>query len=107
MELLLLRAYGSGYRGCVIEKERYLFFQFSRKKGLRYLKNYSRQEFASVEQFMAMMQKFVSPPSFLHPSVTIETLSMEELDRAHSEIMKTKKDGRTWPHSRLNKKDKG
>jgi hypothetical protein len=94
MELLLLKAYGNGYRGCVIEKDRYLFFQCSRKKGLRHLKSYLQQEFTDTEQFMAMMQKFVSPPSFLHPPVSIETLSMEELDRVHSEIIKARKAGK-------------
>ncbi len=86
MELLLLRAYGSGYRGCVIEENQYLFFQCSRKRGLKHLKSYPKQEFADIAQFMAMMQKFVSPPAFLKPPVPIAALTMEELDRVHKTL---------------------
>ncbi len=86
MELLYLRAYGSGYRGCAITQDRYLFFQCSRKKSLKILKAYSREEFADLAHFMAMMQKFISPPSFLRPPITIAGLTMEELDRVHREL---------------------
>ena len=86
MELIYLRAYGSGYRGCVVEPDRYLFFQCSRKKGFKYLKSYPKEEFADLDHFMAMMQKFISPPSFLRPPITIATLDLDELDRVHREL---------------------
>jgi hypothetical protein len=86
MELIYLRAYGSGYRGCAITRDRYLFFQCSRKKGLKILKTYSHEEFADLDHFMAMMQKFISPPSFLRPPITIAGLTMQELDRVHREL---------------------
>lgn len=87
MELLLLKAYGSGYRGCVIEDSRYLYFQFSRKKGLKHLKSYAKHDFRDTSHFMAMMQKFVSPPSFLRPPIPIRELTLEELDRVHAEVL--------------------
>ena len=86
MELIYLRAYGSGYRGCAISWDRYLFFQCSLKRGLKILKSYPREEFADPEHFMAMMQKFISPPSFLRPPIVISGLTMHELDRAHREL---------------------
>lgn len=91
MEILILKAYGSGYRGCVIEAHHYRYFQFSRKKGLKTLKRYARLEFTGVAQFMAMMQKFASPPSFLQPPIPIQALTMEELDRVWAEIQKREK----------------
>lgn len=86
MELLYLRAYGSGYRGCAITWDRFLFFQCSRKKGLSILKSYLKEEFTDLEHFMAMMRKFISPPSFLRPPVTIDGLTLEELDRVHRKL---------------------
>jgi len=71
MQLLYLRFYGSGYRGCAITPDCYLFFQCSRKRGLKILKTYPQEEFADLGHFMAMMQKFISPPAFLRPPITI------------------------------------
>lgn len=85
MELLLLKAYGSGYRGCLIEQDSYLFFQYSRKRGLKRLKSYPRKDFKDTTQFMAMMQKFITPPSFFNPPIPINALVKEELDRVHRE----------------------
>jgi hypothetical protein len=85
MELLLLRAYAAGYRGCVIEERGYCFFQCNRRRGqVKRLKSYSTSEFADLDQFKAMMQKFVSPPSFLQPPIPITALTIEELDRVHA-----------------------
>jgi hypothetical protein len=91
MELIYLRAYGSGYRGCAITRDRYLFFQCSRKKGLKILKTYSHEEFADLDHFMAMMQKFISPPSFLRPPIAITDLTMQELDRVHRDLCNNSK----------------
>jgi hypothetical protein len=83
MELIYLRAYGSGYRGCAIAPDHYLFFQCSRKRGLKILKTYPIEEFADPDHFMAMMRKFISPPSFLRPPIAIAALTLEELDKVH------------------------
>jgi len=83
MDLIYLRAYGGGYRGCAVSRDRYLFFQCSRKRGLKILKSYPKEEFIDLDHFMAMMQKFISPPSFLRPPVAISELTMPELDRVH------------------------
>ena len=86
MALLYLKAYGSGYRGCAIEAQGYLFFQCSAKRGLEPLKWYPKEAFDDVSHFMAMMQKFISPPTFLSPPVAVESLTMDALDRADAQI---------------------
>jgi hypothetical protein len=86
MEIIYLRAYGSGYRGCVARPGDYLFFQYGRRKGLKALKRYPKTDFEDLEHFMAMMQKFISPPAFLVPPVPIAALTLEELDRIHRRI---------------------
>lgn len=86
MELLFLRAYGSGYRGCIIDDTRFRFFQASRKRGIKFLKDYPRDDFEDTSQFIAMMQKFVTPPSFLQPPVPIKELTLESLDRLYPDL---------------------
>jgi hypothetical protein len=86
MALLYLKAYGSGYRGCVIQAEGYLFFQCSPKRGLKPLKWYPKTEFEDLSHFMAMMQKFIAPPAFLSPPLAVPVLTMEALDRANAQI---------------------
>ncbi len=88
MELLFLRTYGNGYRGCVIDDARYRFFQISRRKGLRFLKSYPRASFEDSAHFIAVMQKFVTPPSFLRSPIPIEELTLEHLDRIYPTIRK-------------------
>ena len=88
MELIYLKSYGSGYRGCAVMPDGdYLFFQRSPRKGLKHLKRYPGSDFDDLEHFMAMMQKFITPPSFLKPPLVVEDLTMEELHRAYGEIM--------------------
>jgi len=43
---------------------------------------------AAGAQFIAMMQKFVTPPSFLQPPIPIEELTLEHLDRIHCDLGK-------------------
>ena len=86
MALLYLKAYGSGYRGCVIEAQGYLFFQCSARRGFKPLKWYPKAAFDDLAHFMAMMQKFISPPAFLSPPVALPALTMDALDRAYAQI---------------------
>jgi len=88
MELIVLKPHGRGYRGCAIEAQGYLFFQYSRKRGLKILKRYARQEFTGAADFMAVMRKFITPPAFLQPPVPIKALTGEELDRTYGEIIR-------------------
>jgi hypothetical protein len=86
MELLHLRAHAGGFRGCALDEQSYFFFQCSRKHGVRRLIRYPREDFQDIAHFMAMMQKFISPPHFLHPTVEITELTMDALGRAYRQI---------------------
>lgn len=91
MELLHLRAHTGGYRGCAIDDTSYFFFQCSRRSGIRRLISYPKHDFEDIGHFMAMMQKFISPPQFLHPTIQVPELTMEALDRAYQQIKSRKK----------------
>lgn len=84
MELLQLKVRGSGYGGCVADADGYTFFKCSRKGHVKKLKHYPVDTFESRAQFIAMMQKFATPPGFLDPPLPIEALTIDSLDRAHA-----------------------
>lgn len=90
MKLLLLRAYAAGFRGCIVDDHDYYFFQCSRKGMVKRLKSYPKKDFVDQKHFIAMMQKFVTPPAFLQPPVSIADLTLEELERAHARIVEEK-----------------
>lgn len=86
MELLLLRAYAGGYRGCVIDEHDYCFFQCRRKGSISRLKSYPKKDFSDLNHFILMMQKFVSPPAFIQPPIPIAALTIKELDRVNDQM---------------------
>jgi len=81
-----LRPYAAGYRGCLSDDDGYLFFQLTRKRGIKRLKDYLRQDFIDNDHFAAMMMKFMRPSAFLRPPVPIAALTLAELDRVHAFI---------------------
>ena len=84
MEILALKNYTAGYRGCLIDSESYRFFQLARKGRLRWLKSYPRSEFSDHFHFIAMMQKFMTPSAFLVPPEPVSELSIAELERVEA-----------------------
>ena len=88
LQLVALRAYASGYRGCLMETDRYLFFQCSRNGSVKRLKEYPMADFIDLDHFKAMMLKFMIPTTFLRPPMPIEALTMAELDRVHAQLGK-------------------
>ena len=88
-QVVALRAYASGYRGCLIEADSYLFFQCSRSGPVKRLKVYPKSDFIDLDHFKAMMLKFMIPTAFLRPPVPIDGLTIAELDRVHA-LTKTK-----------------
>jgi hypothetical protein len=84
MEILALKGYARGYRGCLVDDREYTFFQYTRNGRVRRLKSYPRGEFASHEHFAALMMKFMSPGAFMRPPVPIDDLTLAELDRVNA-----------------------
>lgn len=84
MEIVALRAYAGGYRGCLVDDGAYLFFQFSHKGRLKRLKSYARDEFSDHDHFSTMMMKFMMPSDFLQPPVAVKALTLDELERVHT-----------------------
>ncbi|RJQ80084.1 MAG: hypothetical protein C4519_10050 [Desulfobacteraceae bacterium] len=88
MEIFALRAYAAGYRGCLIDNEAYVFFQYTRKGKCKRLKDYPRTDFEDNDHFAAMMMKFMGPSAFLRPPIPIDGLTLAELDRVHALVRK-------------------
>lgn len=87
-QIVALSAYASGYRGCLMDAEHYLFFQCSRKGSVKRLKIYPKSDFIDLDHFKAMMLKFMIPTTFLRPPVPIDALTLDELDRVHAHMKK-------------------
>ena len=86
IQILALRRYASGYRGCLVDQQRYVFFQYSRNGRLKELKSYPRSEFDDLLHFVSVMQKFMSASAFLIPPIPIEALTINELDRLDAQL---------------------
>lgn len=84
MEILALRGYARGYRGCLVDDAEYLFFQYTRNGRFRRLKAYPRGDFSNHDHFAALMMKFMSPGAFFKPPVPIDALTLAELDRVNA-----------------------
>jgi hypothetical protein len=84
MEILALRAYARGYRGCLVDDREYVFFQYTRNQRVRRLKAYPRTDFTDHDHFAALMMKFMSPGAFMRPAVPISELTLAELDRVNT-----------------------
>jgi hypothetical protein len=89
MEILALRGYARGYRGCIVDEREYVFFQYTRNGRVRQLKTYPRSDFSDHDHFAALMMKFMSPGAFMRPPVPIADLTLAELDRV-SAILKNR-----------------
>ena len=85
MQLLALRPYASGFRGCLIDSREYSFFQYGRKGRLKILKSYPKSDFSDFYHFIAMMQKFMTSSSMIIPPVPIKELTLDELQRVADE----------------------
>ena len=81
MKILALKAYRSGYRGCLIAEGEYQIFQYSPRQGFKILKSYHQSEFQDEFHFIAMMQKFISPSAFIVPPEPIHAFTVAELKR--------------------------
>lgn len=86
MQLLTLRAYAGGFRGCLVDTRRYCFFQYRRKHGLKILKSYPKSDFIDLHHFLSMMQKFMTPSAILSPPIEISELTIPELERVSKEL---------------------
>lgn len=81
MEIIALKAHNRGYHGCLVDENGYMFFQYSLNGRFRPLKRYPESDFQDLDQFVAIMSKYMSLTAFLNPPVPIAEMSLPELDR--------------------------
>lgn len=58
-----------------------MFFQYSRNGRFRPLKRYLKTDFQDMDQFVAIMTKYMSLTAFLNPPVPITEMNLAELNR--------------------------
>ena len=86
MKIISIKSYSSGYTGIVEEDDKYVLFNLSKKGRLKRLNEYNKEEYVDYNHFVGMMSKFIPHGSFLKEPVKIESITIEELDRALSSL---------------------
>ncbi|MDM8550875.1 hypothetical protein QUF72_12380 [Desulfobacterales bacterium HSG2] len=87
MKLISLKSYRNGYTGFVEEKERYVFFNFSRKGKFKNLLEYSKADYTSYDHFLSVISKFIPRKSFFKKPIPFESMTIAELDRIYKEVL--------------------
>ena len=80
-KILSLRSYSNGYTGFIEEKDCYAFFQFSRKGELTKIMEFEKSDYRDFGHFLGGITKFFPLNFFLKEPITVESISIAELDR--------------------------
>jgi hypothetical protein len=78
MHLIGYKAYRSGYFGCLADKDRYIYFLFSKKR-FREIVTYPKEDFESFHHFVAFLHKFVPLHFFLRRPLRMASLGTRDL----------------------------
>ena len=84
MKIISIKSYNNGYTGIFEEDDRYVLFNLSKKGKLKRLNEYNKEEYVDYNHFVGMMSKFIPHGSFLKEPVKVESITIEELERAFS-----------------------
>jgi hypothetical protein len=79
--ILSLRSYVNGYTGFIEEEDRYTFFQLSRNRGLTRIMEFDKSDYTDYGHFLGGITKFFPLNFFLKEPITVESISIPELDR--------------------------
>ena len=82
MKIINIRLYRTGYTGIVEEDDKYVLFNLSKKGRLKRLNEYNKEEYVDYNHFVGMMSKFIPYGSFLKEPVKIESITIEDLEKA-------------------------
>jgi hypothetical protein len=78
MHLIGYKAYRSGYFGCLVDKDRYIYFLFAKKR-FREIVTYPKEDFESFHHFVAFLHKFVPLHFFLRRPLRMASLGTRDL----------------------------
>jgi hypothetical protein len=80
-KILSLRSYSKGYTGFIEERDRYTFFQFSRNGELTEIMEFDKSDYKDYGHFLGGITKFFPLNFFLKEPITVESISITDLDR--------------------------
>jgi hypothetical protein len=81
VKILSLRSYSNGYTGFIEDKDCYIFFQFSRNGELTKIMEFDKSDYTDYGHFLGGITRFFPLNFFLKEPITIESVSISELDR--------------------------
>ena len=80
-KILSLRSYVNGYTGFIEEADCYIFFHFSRHGGLTKVMEFDKSDYTDYGHFLGGITRFFPLNFFLKKPITVESISISELDR--------------------------
>ena len=80
-KILSLRSYLNGYTGFIEENDYYTFFQFPRNGELTKIMEFDKSDYTDYGHFLSGLTKFFPLNFFLKEPITVESISISELDR--------------------------
>jgi hypothetical protein len=86
MKILCLRPYCHGYSGFLENETDYLYFSFTPKGGLKELMTFPKSDYEDHGHFVGGITKFFPYNFFLKEPLSIESCTIEELDRISRHI---------------------
>ncbi len=84
MKIINIRLYRTGYTGIFEEDDKYVLFNLSKNGKLKKINEYNKEEYVDYNHFVGMMSKFIPYGSFLKEPVKIESITIEDLEKALS-----------------------
>ncbi len=88
--IICLRSYANGYTGFVEENETYVFFRFSRNGKMTKVLEYKKSDYTDYGHFLGNISRFFASSFFLKEPISLESASIEELDRIYQEIRRSR-----------------
>ena len=83
MKIIGLKAYQTGYTGCVEDKDTYILFNYVRHT-YNPIQEYPMKAFENRKHFISSMGKFIRSTFFLKEPLEIASVTQESLDRCYA-----------------------
>lgn len=77
MKIIALKSYKTGYVGILEEKDRYVYFNLSKRGRYKEIRFYPKQNYCSLEHFIDTLTKFTPRRFFLKDALTVDAMTLE------------------------------
>jgi len=83
-KIISLRSYSQGYTGILEEDDKYVFFILSKKRKIKRLLNYYKEDYPTYEHFVGVISKFAPASFFLKEPLYVQSMTISEIDKMYA-----------------------